>query len=79
MWRTPVVTRLANTPSNVPAMAPNQKRSGFTRSRECNVHPMTMPKAPDGMPTMLNDCEEEAANAAGLGASTPLRNGRSSG
>jgi hypothetical protein len=36
-------------------MVPNQKRSGFTRSRECNAHPMTMPKTPDGMPTIRPD------------------------
>ena len=73
------MSRLAITPSNVPAMVPNKKRSGFTRSRECNAHRIRMPKTQNGMPTIRNDCEEKAANAAGLGASTPLRKGRSSG
>lgn len=40
---------------------------------------MTRSRNPDGMPTIRNDCEEEGANAAGLGASTSSRKGRSSG
>lgn len=58
-------------PSNDSAMVPDQKRCDFTRSRECNAHPVRMPRTPNGMPPNQNDRQEMVANDAGVGPKVP--------